>query len=117
MKKDMTIFSVDIKPSTRKANKYMGIFKNKDKKKIKTVHFGSKGYRDYTLISNKNSDFYIPDVDRRNKVRSLYITRHNTPRENWAVPDNAGSMSRWILWEEPTFKSAVIKYKERFNLK
>jgi len=117
MAKDKTLYSVEILPSTRKQNKYMGIFKNKDNKKIKTIHFGAKGYRDYTLINNKKSDFYIEDADKRDKVKSLYITRHDTPRENWAIPDNSGSMSRWILWSEPTLESAIIKYKKRFNLK
>ena len=117
MVKDKSIHSVEIEPSSRKQNKYMGIFKNKDNIKIKTIHFGAKGYRDYTLINNKKSPFYIEDADKREMVRTLYIKRHDTPRENWAAPDNAGSMSRWILWEEPTLESAIIKYKKRFNLK
>ena len=54
MLKDKNIYSVFIQPSTRKINKYMVIFYNKDKKKIKTIHFGAKGYRDFTLINNKN---------------------------------------------------------------
>lgn len=117
MVKDKSIYSVEIMPSTRKQNKFMGIFKNKDNIKIKTVHFGAKSYRDYTRVSDKNSPFYIEDEDKRNKVKSLYLKRHNTPRENWSVPDNAGSMSRWILWNEPTLESAIINYKKRFNLK
>ena len=59
MVKDKNIDSVDIIPSTRKDKKLMAIFKNKDKKKIKAIHFGAKGYRDYTLISNKNSPFSV----------------------------------------------------------
>jgi len=39
MLKDKNIYSVFIQPSTRKINKYMVIFYNKDKKKIKTIHF------------------------------------------------------------------------------
>ena len=117
MVKDKSIYSVEIKPSTRQQNKYMGIFKNRDNIKIKTVHFGGRGYRDNTLINNKNSEFYIKDADKRDKVKESYISRHNTPRENWAEADNAGSMSRWILWEEPTLQGAIIKYKKRFNLK
>ena len=117
MVKDKSLYSVEILPSTRKTNKYMGIFKNKDNKKIKTIHFGASGYRDYTLINNKKSPFYIENADKREKVKEAYIKRHDTPRENWAVADNSGSMSRWVLWEEPTLDSAIIKYKKRFNLK
>ena len=50
-------------------------------------------------------------------VKKAYTKRHDTPSENWAVADNSGSMSRWILWEEPTLESSIIKYKKRFNLK
>lgn len=116
MAKDKSIFSVEIVPSTRKQSKFMGIFKNKDNKKIKSIHFGAKGYRDYTLINDKNSDFYIEDEDKRNSVRSLYIDRHKK-RENWAEADNAGSLSRWILWNKPTLQASITDYKNKFNLK
>ena len=116
MVKDKNIDSVDIIPSTRKDKKLMAIFKNKDKKKIKAIHFGAKGYRDYTLISNKNSPFYIENVDKRNSVRTLYIDRHKK-RENWNESDNAGSLSRWVLWEKPNLQPSIDFYKKKFNLK
>lgn len=116
MVKNKKLSSVEIKPSTRAASKYMAIFKNGEGVKVKTIHFGAKGYRDNTLTSNKSSEFYIADEDKRNKVKTLYINRHKTS-ENWEEPDNAGSLSRWILWDKPTFKEGVEAYKKRFNLK
>tara|TARA_Y100001963_G_scaffold154080_1_gene242125 strand:+ start:49 stop:399 length:351 start_codon:yes stop_codon:yes gene_type:complete len=116
MLKDKNIYSVFIQPSTRKINKYMVIFYNKDKKKIKTIHFGAKGYRDFTLINNKNSEFYIDDAEKREEVKKLYIVRHQR-RENWALPDNAGSLSRWVLWNKPDINNSFLDYKKRFNLK
>tara|TARA_R100000773_G_scaffold43623_1_gene42486 strand:- start:1758 stop:2108 length:351 start_codon:yes stop_codon:yes gene_type:complete len=116
MVKDKDIKFVDIQPSTRKDKKFMAIFKNKDKIKIKTVHFGAKSYRDNTLISDKNSPFYIEDEDKRKKVRSLYIDRHKK-REDWDSPDNSGSLSRWILWEKPKLNDSIAFYKKKFNLK
>ena len=97
MNKDKNIVSVDIEPSTRKDKKIMAIFKNKDNKKIKLVHFGAKSYRDYTLISDRNSPFYIKDEDKRNSVRTLYINRHKKDlRTN--NPTRAGFLSMYILW-------------------
>ena len=116
MVKDKNIVSVDIVPSTRKDKKFMGIFKNKENKNIKKIHFGASGYRDYTLLSDKNSDFYIEDVNKRNEVKTLYINRHKK-RENWEVPDNSGSLSRWILWNKPTLNESIEDYKKRFKLK
>ena len=116
MNKDKNIVSVDIEPSTRKDKKLMAIFKNKDNKKIKLVHFGAKLYRDYTLISDRNSPFYIKDEDKRNSVRTLYINRHKK-REDWNSPDNSGSLSRWVLWEKPKLNDSIAFYKQKFNLK
>ena len=116
MVKDKNIVSVDIEPSTRKDKKLMAIFKNKDKKKIKAIHFGAKGYRDYTLISDKKSPFYIEDEDKRNSVRTLYYNRHKK-REDWSVPDNSGSLSRWVLWEKPNLKNSIEFYKKKYDLK
>ena len=62
---------VEIKPSKRKTKKYVAFFINNDGKKIKTVHFGGKGYSDYTKHK---------DDDRK----LLYLKRHKK-RENWNI--------------------------------
>jgi hypothetical protein len=113
---DRTIYSISLVPAKTKLNKWTVIFKNKENKKIKKVSFGSKGYRDYTLINDKESDFYIDDKAKRDKVKDLYIIRHKK-REDWTKPDNKGSLSRWILWNLPTIEASLQDYKKRFNLK
>jgi hypothetical protein len=97
---------VIIKKSTNTAKKYMAVFyegnNNKRGKKIKTTHFGAAGMSDYT----KHKD---PERKQR------YINRHKV-RENWNDYMSAGSLSRYILWGEPTLRKSIEKYKKRFKL-
>jgi hypothetical protein len=93
---------VIIKKSTNPEKKYMAIFYDDSKKKVKTTHFGAAGMSDYT----KHKD---PERKKR------YLARHKA-RENWNNYMSAGSLSRYILWGEPTFRASVNKYKGRFNL-
>tara|TARA_R100000541_G_scaffold11969_5_gene20245 strand:+ start:6519 stop:6827 length:309 start_codon:yes stop_codon:yes gene_type:complete len=85
--------------------KYKAVFYLEGNKK-KTLHFGAKGMKDFTLHS--------PDV--REDKKKNYIARHKV-RENWKVPDTSGSLSRWVLWNKPDFKQSVADYKKRFKLK
>ena len=36
--------------------------------------------------------------------------------ENWKDPTTAGALSRWVLWNKPSFRASVSDYKKRFNL-
>jgi hypothetical protein len=92
---------VVIKPSTNKNKKYMALF-YKNGKKIKTTHFGAAGMSDYTKHKDKER-------------KQRYINRHKK-RENWNDYMSAGSLSRYILWGEPTLKSSIKLYKKKFNL-
>ena len=98
---------VVIKQSTNAKKKLMAIFyEKKDGKdrKIKTTHFGAKGYDDYTKTGNKEQ-------------RARYIKRHTNTRENHNDYKSAGSLSRYILWGSSTSRSANISaYKKRFGL-
>ena len=80
----------------------MAIFYD-NKKKIKTTHFGSNGMSDYTRHKDKTR-------------KKNYIQRHKN-RENWDNYMSAGSLSRWILWNKPSYRESVKSYKKRFNLK
>ena len=93
--------NVVIKKSTKPEKKYMAILSSKDKR-TKTIHFGSSGMSDFT----KHKD---------EKRKKRYLDRHRK-RENWNVPDTAGSLSRWILWNKPTLRASIADYKKRFNL-
>ena len=96
------IMKVVIKKSTNPKKKYMAIFYDENNKKIKTTHFGAAGMSDYTKHK-----------DQERKKR--YLSRHKK-RENWNNYMSAGSLSRYILWGEPTLRLSINKYKQRFNL-
>ena len=59
------------------------------------VHFGRKGYSDYTLHK---------DTERMHR----YLIRHRR-RENWTKrgAKTAGFWSRWLLWSRPNFQAAL----------
>lgn len=92
---------VDIKKSNRGNKKYMAIFYDANKKRIKTTHFGAVGYADYTVHK-----------DEFRKER--YLNRHRN--ENWNDYMTAGSLSKHILWSYTDFDKAVREYMKKFNL-
>ena len=98
---------VVIKKSTNAKKKLMAIFymkKDGDWKKKKTVHFGAKGYLDWTSGATKEQ-------------RTRYIKRHTNSRENHSNPMSAGSLSRFVLWGSSTSKAANIStFKRKFGL-
>lgn len=93
---------VVIKKSTKPEKKLMAIFTIKGSNRTKTIHFGSSGMSDFTKHK-----------DEARKKR--YLDRHRK-RENWTVPDTAGSLARWVLWNKPTLRASISDYKKRFNL-
>tara|TARA_R110000782_G_scaffold15765_1_gene45794 strand:- start:1883 stop:2188 length:306 start_codon:yes stop_codon:yes gene_type:complete len=97
---------VTITKSTNPKKKYTAIFShevNGKMKKIKTTHFGSAGMSDFTIHKDK-------------KRRELYLNRHRK-REDWNSYMTAGSLSRYLLWNKPTFNGSLRDFKKRFNLK
>lgn len=98
-----------IKRSDRKDKKYAAKFCLCEKfdeckgKHTKEVHFGAKGYEDYTEHHDK---------DRREN----YIARHE-PTEKWNQPDTPGALSRWILWGPSTSIARNISaFRKKFKL-
>lgn len=94
---------VSIAPSNRIHKKYVAVFYDKDKKKVKTTHFGSSGMSDYTIHK---------DDERKQR----YLDRHRA-NENWNDYMSAGALSRYVLWEYKEFDKAVREYLKRFGLK
>ena len=84
--------------SNRKEKKFMVVINNK------TIHFGAKGYSDYTKHK---------DSERKKR----YINRHKK-RENWTKSGikTAGFWSRWLLWGEPTLRKSIKKIEDKFNV-
>ncbi len=86
--------------------KYIARF-NVDGKTV-SVGFGAKGYGDYIQYSRENPELAT-------EKRKQYIARHRVS-EDWTDPMKPGTLSRFILWEEPTLSQAVKGYKRRFHL-
>lgn len=91
-----------IRKSHMPAKKWDAVFEYPDGH-TKTTPFGARGMSDFT----KHKD---------TKRRTRYLTRHGHMGENWKDPTSAGALSRWILWNKPTFKSSLADYKRRFGL-
>lgn len=100
-------------PSNRKDKKWRAFFDMGDKKE-KVVHFGAKGMRDYTLVSDPKSKFYLKDKEAREKVKAAYIKRHS--KEDYSRPDTAGSLSRYILWSVPNIPGAIRNFRKRYSV-
>lgn len=81
--------------------KYDAVFEQNGREFVQP--FGQKGYSDFTKHK---------DVTRRQR----YLTRHRGMHEDWSDPTTAGALSRWILWNKPTFKASLADYKRRFRL-
>jgi len=63
----------------------------------RTVHFGRKGYSDYTI--------------HKDPVRmKRYLVRHRR-REKWGRSGQytAGFWSRWLLWSRPSLNGALAR--------
>ena len=106
-------------PSKVKGKKWTAYFDlgEKDKKgkpKEKAVSFGSKGMRDFTLINDKSSAFYIKDKKEREKVKAAYQSRHAKDRIN--EPMTPGSLSWFVLWNKPTLAGSIAHFKNKFKL-
>jgi len=91
---------VTIKPSTSKGKKYMAIFYEGDKK-VKTTHFGAKGYTDYTRGA----------TDEQQKA---YKSRHSG--DNLSNKFSAGALSMSVLWSSKSLSQGIKNYKSKFGL-
>jgi len=105
-------------PSDVKGKKYSAYFMLENGKE-KKVNFGGKKadgtlYRDFTLMNNKKSKFYLPNSGAREKVKQSYLKRH--ANEDWFKPLTPASLSRWLLWEKPTLGASIANYKRKFKL-
>lgn len=73
-----------------------------DSGRTRTIHFGAKGYDDFTIHKDKNR-------------KDNYLRRH-AAREDFNNPLTAGALSRWILWNKPTLEASVYDFRRRFNV-
>ena len=92
---------VSFAPSSRKGKKYEIVFLKENGRPL-TIHFGSKTSKTYLDHADKNK-------------RLAYIARHEK-NEDWNSV-NAGSLSRYILWEGTDLETNFKAYFKRFGIK
>ena len=97
-----TMKLLTLRRSRNPAKKFDAVFQYPNGK-TRRVSFGARGMSDYTKHKN---------VTRR----GLYLKRHSGRGEHWSRPDTPGALSRWILWNKPSFKASVTDFKRRFNV-
>ncbi len=79
------------------------------KGRIKHVDFGYPAMQNY----GGSARYGERHVSKERKRR--YISRHRS-RENWKDPTSRGSLSRYILWETPSLRENIRRFKRRFHL-
>ena len=89
---------VRVSKSNRAGKKYMAAIEGGP-----TIHFGAKGFQDFTLTG---------DEDRK----AAYIARHRV-REDWTLEGvkSAGFWSRWLLWNKPSLAESIADVNRRFK--
>ena len=94
------MIKLHISESDNLKKKHKAIF-TKDDGKTKTVHFGAKGYEDFTQHHDKNR-------------RTLYRQRHE--KDLKGDPMRAGYLSYYILWGNSTnLTTNINSFKSKFN--
>jgi hypothetical protein len=92
-----------ISTSPLKTKKYKVIIYDKNEDKKKTIHFGAKGYEDFTIHKN-------------NERKYRYIDRHKK-KEDWQDPFTAGFWALHTLWNKPTLQGSLNDIKRNFDIK
>lgn len=69
----------------------------------KVVHFGAKGYQDYTMHK---------DPERK----SRYVQRHRG-KEDWGKRglETAGFYAKHLLWNRPTLRQSISDLNKRYK--
>jgi len=98
-----------LKKSNKTDKKY--VIKNGNK----NIHFGDSNYRDFILMNDRNSKYYEPNKNERERVKSNYRRRHKGDKLN--DPFSAGALSYYLLWNKRSLKSSIKDYENKFNIK
>ena len=90
-----------IRKSHRPEKKFDAVFERDGRQVV--IPFGAAGMSNFTKHKN---------ITRR----ARYLKRHSGMGEKWSQPDTAGALSRWILWNKPTFKASLADFRRRFRV-
>ena len=93
----------------------------KDKKYVMVMpsfnhkhYFGQVGYRDFILMNDKDSKYYLDDKNKRNDVKRAYLKRHS--KEPKGI-HTASTLSDMILWNKPTIRDSIKDYEKKYKVK
>ena len=89
--------------SPLKTKKYKVVVYDKNDDKKKTIHFGAKGYEDFTIHK---------DTERKNR----YIDRHKH-KEDWQDPYTAGFWALHALWNKTSLPASLSDIRHKFGIK
>lgn len=95
--------------SSRKDKKFMLVMPDLKH----THHFGASGYKDFTLMNNRNSTFYEPKKEIRDKTKRAYLARHRGDPKGIHSPS---TMSDMFLWSAPTLAGGIKNYEKKYNV-
>ena len=103
--------------SKRKGKKYMMKMPSYNH----THHFGGvkingEPYRDYTLLHNKKSKYYLATQSERDKVKKSYRTRHAKDKGLGSI-HAPSELSMVILWSKPTLEQGIKAYETKHGVK
>ena len=85
---------VEVTRSNAKGKKYTATMPDGKK-----VHFGAKGYQDFTQHGDE--------------ARKNYLARHGGGRQDWGDRETAGYWSRWLLWEKSSLTGAAAALRKK----
>jgi hypothetical protein len=108
MSKDYKL--VNIKSANDKKHKYVATFLNMKTNRKKNIKFGAFGMGDYTIYSK------TLNKEDANQHKISYLRRHQGMGEDWNNPLTAGALSRWLLWNYPSFEESIKDYLKRFDI-
>lgn len=78
-------------------------------------NFGDSRYRDYTLINDRNSKYYLPKKEDREKVKKAYRNRHKNDKNLNSI-HAPSELSMVILWSEPTLNGGIKAFEKKHNV-
>jgi len=78
-----------------------------------THHFGASGYKDFTLMNNKNSVHYEANKNKRDKTKKAYLARHKGNPKGIHSPS---TMSDMFLWSAPTLAGGIKNYERKYKV-
>jgi len=79
-------------------------------------NFGDSRYRDFTLISDTNSKYYLPNREDREKVKKAYRNRHKKDKGLKSI-HAPSELSMVILWSEPTLNGGIKGFENKHNVR